>query len=154
MNNFDAAIALSKFQSLHYQDADNDGVLVDTQSLECNEAVVAGDDFTSFINAKPTKLTNNQSPIEWWCVPAQRMAYPVLSRLGIDVLSAFSMSAESERVFSGCRRTVTWQRSRLSSDIISYSKCSKAWQCSGVAAIPLITSVSNDNSDVVLEQAK
>jgi hypothetical protein len=64
--------------------------------MRTNEAVVAGDDFTSFINAKPTKLANNQSPIEWWCVPAQRMAYPALSRLAVDVLSASSMSAESE----------------------------------------------------------
>jgi hypothetical protein len=81
-------------------------------------------------------------------ITAQRMAYPALSRLAVDVLSASSMSAESERVFSGCRRTVTWQRSRLSSDIISYSECSKAWQRSGIAAILLITSVSDDNSDV------
>jgi hypothetical protein len=76
------------------------------------------------------------------------MAYPALSRLAIDVLLAFSVNAESERVFSGCRRTVTWQRSRLSSDIISYTECSNAWKCSGVAAIPLIMSVSNDNSDI------
>jgi hypothetical protein len=121
MDNCDMAIALSTSQSLHYQNADGDGVLVDTQPLECDDAVVAGGDFTSFINAKSTKLANNQTPIEWWCVPAQRMAYPALSSLVIDVLLAFSMSAESERVFSGCRRTVTWQRSRLSGDIISYS---------------------------------
>jgi hypothetical protein len=116
--------------------------------MRTNEVVVTGDDFTSFINAKPMKLTDNQSPIEWWCVPVQRMANPALLRLAVDVLSAFSMSAESERVFSRCRRTATWQRSRLSSDIISYSECSKAWQHSGKAAIPLITSVSDDNSDV------
>jgi hypothetical protein len=61
VDNCDAAIALSTSQSLHYQDADGDGVLVDTQSLECNDAVIAGGDFTSFINAKPTKLANNQA---------------------------------------------------------------------------------------------
>jgi hypothetical protein len=115
--------------------------------MRTSEAVVAGDDVTSFINAEPTKLANNQGPIGWWCVPVQRMAYPALSRLAIDVLLAFSISAESERVFSGCRRTVKGQRSRLSSDIISYSECWKAWQRSGVAAIPLITSDFDDNMD-------
>jgi hypothetical protein len=126
MDNCDATIALSTSQSLRYQDADGDGVLVDRQSLECNDAVVTSGDFTSFINAKPTKLANNQSPIEWWCVPAQWMAYPALSKLAIDVLLVFPMNAKSERVFSGCRRTVTWQRSRLSSNVISYTECSKA----------------------------
>jgi hypothetical protein len=43
-------------------------------------------------------IANNQSPVEWWCVPAQRIAYPVISRLAIEVLSAFSMSVESETV--------------------------------------------------------
>jgi hypothetical protein len=119
MENCDATIALSTSQSLHYQDADGDGVLVNRQSLECNDAVIAGGDFTSFINAKPTKLANNQSPIEWWCVPAQWVAYQTLLRLAIDVFLAFSMNAENEGVFIGCRRTVTWQRSRLSSDITS-----------------------------------
>ena len=28
----------------------------------------------------------------------------------IDILSIPAMSAEPERVFSGCRRTITWQR--------------------------------------------
>jgi hypothetical protein len=76
------------------------------------------------------------------------MAYPALSMLAIDVLSALSMSAENKRVFSGCWGTVTWQTSCLSSDIVSYSECSKGRQRSGVAAIPLITSINDDNSDV------
>ena len=38
------------------------------------------------------------------------------------------MSAKSERVFSGYRRTLSWDRACLSADNIGYIKCLKNWQ--------------------------
>lgn len=45
------------------------------------------------------------SVVQWWAQPTQRQTFPALSQLAIDVLSAFAMSAESERTFSKARRT-------------------------------------------------
>jgi predicted transport protein len=47
--------------------------------------------------------------------------------MAIDILSIPSMSAESERVFSGARRTITWERHRLGADVVEQSECLKSW---------------------------
>ena len=102
-----------------------------------NNITPAEDDFTAFINAPATKLANNSSALAWWSNTAQRAAYPALSKMAIDALSAFAMSAESERIFSRARRTVDWQRARLGSLIVEQTECSKDWQLSGLAYCPI-----------------
>jgi hypothetical protein len=42
------------------------------------------------------------------------------------------MYAESERVFSGARLTVSWSRSQLSTPIIEALECLKHWHVTGV----------------------
>ena len=44
------------------------------------------------------------------------------------------MSAEAERVFSGGRRTITWDRMRLGSTNIEYTECLKSWLRSHITA--------------------
>jgi hypothetical protein len=100
------------------------------------------DDFTAFINAYPTKLGAGHTALNWWSSEEQRQAYPALSKMAIDCLSAFPMSAESERVFSRVRRTVDWQRASLGSDTIEQSECSKDWQVSGLAYAPIDTNLA------------
>ena len=97
------------------------------------DAVPADDDFTAFINAPPTRLAQGTTALAWWSSLDQREAYPALSKLAIDVLSAFAMSADSESIFSGCRRTISWERARLGGKIIEHSECTKDWQRSGIA---------------------
>lgn len=103
-----------------------------------NEVVPADDDdFTAFINAAPTRLATGTTSLSWWSTSTQRAAYPALSRLAIDALSAMPMSAESERIFSRARRTVDWQRARLGGVSIEHAECSKDWQLSGIAYCPI-----------------
>ena len=64
------------------------------------------DDFEAFIHAPPTKLATQSTALSWWCSSQQQQAYPVLSKLAIDVLSAMGLSTDSEVVFSCCRRTL------------------------------------------------
>jgi len=47
--------------------------------------------------------------------------------MAIDILSIPAMSAESERVFSGARRTITWERHRLGAEVVEQSECLKSW---------------------------
>ena len=90
-----------------------------------------------FINASPTKLATGSTALKWWSSTEQRAAYPALSQMAIDCLSAFAMSAESERIFSKAKRLVIDERSNLSGDSIERAECSKDWQCSGLAYVPI-----------------
>jgi hypothetical protein len=108
------------------------------------------DDFTAFINAQPCKLPlvdgRQLSVIEWWASPLQRQSYLALSQLALDVLSAFAMSAESERTFSSVRRTTSWERSQLDGATIRHSELSKDWQRKGIADMK-IDSYDMDSED-------
>lgn len=97
------------------------------------DAVPQDDDFMAFINAPPTRLAQGTSALVWWCSPEQREAYPALSKLAVDVLSPFAMSAASETIFSGARRTISWERARLGGSTVEHSECTKSWQKSGIA---------------------
>ena len=48
--------------------------------------------------------------------------------MAINILLINPMSAKLERVFSGCRRTLSWDRARLSTANLGYIKCLKNWQ--------------------------
>jgi hypothetical protein len=52
--------------------------------------------------------------------------------MAIDILSIPLMSDEPERVFSGARRTVTWDRGQIESEIIEMRECLKYWKRSGI----------------------
>jgi hypothetical protein len=95
------------------------------------------DSFKAFIFAPPSRLPTLEgrkiSAIKWWSQPTQRQTFPALSQLAVDVLSAFAMSAESERTFSKARRTTSWERSQLSANTIKCSELLKDWQHRGVA---------------------
>jgi hypothetical protein len=117
-------------------------------------AVVADseDNFKAFISAPPSRLPTlegrQMTVIEWWAQPTQRSTFPALSQLAIDVLSAFAMSAESERTFSKARRTTSWERSQLSANTIRCSELLKDWSHRGVAyRLPNDYIDSDDGSD-------
>ena len=89
------------------------------------------DDLTSFINEPAIKLPKGMTPLQWWCREEQRIRYPRLSRMAIDMLSIPPMSDEVERVFSGARRTVSWERSRISATKIEQVECMGNWARNG-----------------------
>ena len=53
--------------------------------------------------------------------------------MAIDILSIPAISDESERVFSGARRTISWERAQLSAENIERVECLKSWQRSNVS---------------------
>ena len=107
-----------------------------TQWRRRNEQQPGDDDFATFIYSPPTKL-GSTTALQWWSTPAQRSAYLALSTMAIDCLSAMPMSSDSERSFSRVRRTVDWQRSRLDGSSVEEAECSKDWQTSGLAYVPI-----------------
>jgi hypothetical protein len=55
-------------------------------------------------------------PIEYWW--GQRMAFPTLSKMALDVLTAMAMSADCERLFSAAELMVVPLRNRLEASTI------------------------------------
>jgi hypothetical protein len=53
--------------------------------------------------------------------------------MAIDILSIPAMSDEPERVFSGARRTISWERARLGAETIEKLECLKHWLQSGIS---------------------
>lgn len=81
----------------------------------------------SLLPQAPPFSIGESSGLEWWLEPRQQHAYPDLSRLAIDIFSIPPMSAEAERVFSGTRRTISWERASLSAHTIERLECLKNW---------------------------
>jgi hypothetical protein len=52
--------------------------------------------------------------------------------MAIDILSIPPMSDELERVFSGARRTISWDRGQMEPGTIEMRECLKHWKKSGI----------------------
>jgi hypothetical protein len=83
------------------------------------------DDFQAFIEAPTFRIDCN--PLQWWCRSEQRQRYPKLSHMAITILSIPAESSEPERVFSGARRTCSWDRFRLRCHNIEKIECIGNW---------------------------
>jgi len=84
------------------------------------------DEFERFVNAKPQKMST-KTPLEWWTREQQRIDYPRLYQMALDILSVPAMSDDPERVFSGARRTISWDRARLSPHSVEMLECLNSW---------------------------
>lgn len=83
------------------------------------------DEYKCFITQTPIAI--DCAPLSWWLREEQSQRYPRLSKMAIDILSIPAMSAEPERVFSGARRTISWDRCQLGSRTVEKSECMKSW---------------------------
>ncbi|KAG7001541.1 putative AC transposase [Fusarium oxysporum f. sp. conglutinans] len=64
---------------------------------------------------------DNKRPYQWWLEPTQRENFPLLCRMAIDIFCIPPMSTEAERIFSGARRHVRWDRSSMSAKMVEAS---------------------------------
>lgn len=92
------------------------------------------DEFDYFINASPTNLPSGTTALDWWLNPSNHTNYPSLYRMAIDLLSVPPMSAKPERIFSGARRTISWQRMSLGHVNIERTECLKSWIRGGIVS--------------------
>lgn len=89
------------------------------------------DEYEDYSNGEPYDI-GKMSALEWWCQDQQRKRWPRLSYMAIDILSIPAMSDEPERVFSGARRTISWERAQLGAENIERVECLKHWKLSGI----------------------
>ena len=88
------------------------------------------DEYETFASQIPISI--DCSPLMWWLRDEQQGYYPNLSKMAINILSIPAMSADPERVFSGARRTISWDRMLLGATTIEKGECLKSWIRSGI----------------------
>lgn len=66
-------------------------------------------------------------PLKWWLEEVQQKKYPSLSKMAVDLMTIPAMSADPERVFSGCKLLLTQQRNRLGIDLTKAFTCLRSW---------------------------
>lgn len=103
------------------------------------------DEYQSFITQTPVAI--DCSPLDWWLREEQQQRYPRLSRMAVDILSVPAMSAEPERVFSGARRTISWDRCQLGSRTIERGECMKSWIKSGITKGVPVELIEEENGE-------
>jgi hAT family protein len=91
----------------------------------------SGDEYEDY-NLMDLCSPGKKGALTWWCQEAQRQRYPRLSLMAIDILSIPAMSDEPERVFSGGRRTISWDRGSMLPETLEQRECLKHWKKSGI----------------------
>jgi hypothetical protein len=92
----------------------------------------ASEDEYEDYNSQDLFGAGKKGALAWWCQDTQRQRWPRLSLMAIDILSIPPMSDEPERVFSGARRTVSWDRGQIEPETIEMRECLKHWKRSGI----------------------
>jgi hAT family C-terminal dimerisation region len=105
----------------------------DRIKMEFNERVTrpaSQDEYEDYCSEAPYEV--QISPLQWWYQDPQRKRWPRLSRFAIEILSIPAMSDEPERIFSGGRRTISWERMQIGMKSLEYTECMKSWHRSGI----------------------
>jgi hypothetical protein len=90
------------------------------------------DEWYDYTGSEPYDI--QESPLQWWSNIVQQQRWPFLSKLALEILSIPAMSDEPERVFSGARRTISWERAQLGVDQVERMECLKHWMKSSICA--------------------
>jgi len=91
------------------------------------------DEYEDYCSREP--YNPKVTAIQWWAEEQQQERWPRLSAFAFDILSIPAMSDEPERVFSGGRRTVSWERMKLGREMLEKTECLKSWYRSDILKV-------------------
>jgi len=128
---------VEKFWTATYKVKDSDGDFTPSSSQELSKNVyvahlqskklnkVIKDEYTRYLSLPP--VDDIKDPRSWWLEPSQQSQYPHLSRMALDLLTIPAMSADAERIFSGCRLQMSHRRNRMSIKTLEALELLKSW---------------------------
>jgi hypothetical protein len=100
----------------------------------------SADEFEDY-NSQELYNLGKKGALAWWYQDTQRQRWPRLSLMAIDILSIPAMSDEPERVFSGCRCTIPWDRASMLPETLEQRECLKHWIRSRIINVLLYKAV-------------
>ena len=86
------------------------------------------DEFDVYLNGASTPLAEDANLFTWWA----NANSPALAAMAFDILSIPAMSAETERIFSGAKITISPSRNKLGEDVIEATECLNRWYRAGL----------------------
>jgi hAT family C-terminal dimerisation region len=86
------------------------------------------DKFDAYLDGPSTALLNDDNLFKWWA----NSGFTQLTSMVFNILSIPAMSAETERVFSDVKLTISPNRNRLEEDIIEATECLNRWYRAGI----------------------
>ena len=122
---------ISSSYEIKAQDQDLDEFNRIAQDLGKYARPASQDEWEDYSNGEPYDI-RKISTLKWWCQDQQRKRWPRLLNIAMDILLIPAMSDEPERVFSGGRRTVSWERAQMGADNLEKVECLKHWKRSGI----------------------
>jgi hypothetical protein len=100
-------------------------------TLDVQARPASNDEYEDY-NMAESYDPGTKGALAWWCQDTQRQRWPRLSLMAIDIHSIPAMSDEPERVFSGARRTVSWDKGQMVPETMEWRECLKHWKKSGI----------------------
>jgi hypothetical protein len=88
------------------------------------------DELEKFINGILTHIT--RTALGWWAREEQRLEYPRLHQMALDILSIPPLSDKLEGVFSGVRRGIPWERGSLHMRTVEIQESVCNWNLNGL----------------------
>jgi hypothetical protein len=85
------------------------------------------DEFENYCH-EPPSYDIKMPALQWWLQDTQQKRWPQLSSWAIRILSIPSMSDKPERIFSGSRRTVSWEKTAMTATTLEQLECTRDWK--------------------------
>lgn len=82
-------------------------------------------EYQRYVSSPPIEFCRN--PLEYWCEPSIRKAWPALSQWARDLLSAPASAADIERLFSNCGQTQSSRRNRMGVETLEALELVRCW---------------------------
>ena len=92
------------------------------------------DEYDRYLHEPLVNKSTIKRPLQWWLDPIQRSRYPYLSIMALDILSIPAMSADTERLFSQAKLTLSTQRQNMDARSLEILQCLQNWDRSSLIA--------------------
>jgi hAT family C-terminal dimerisation region len=112
--------------ALHKLDSEQEEEDIFNQFVNSNST--PKDELDVHLNAPTTTSLGDENLFRWWA----NSGSPQLMSMAFDILPTPAMCAETERIFSGTKLTISPQRKRLEDDIIEATECLNRWYKEGI----------------------
>jgi hypothetical protein len=83
------------------------------------------DEMDEFQGTVDSSFSNVKDPVNFWVV--NRLRWPRLSRMALDIYGIPPTEADNERLYSRCGDMVTKRRNRLAANTIGAAQCLRQW---------------------------
>ena len=111
------------------------------QYFNKRSTVRVDDEYQAYLKEPILPPKSIENPLQYWLESLQRKRFPNLSLMALDILSIPAMTADTERLFSAAKLTVSSQRHCIDSTTLELLQCLKGWNQSSLVTTRVTVSL-------------